>query len=249
MTDAPSAERFDKWYSNMESAPLKDEIVQRHLGLPPYLLSTSLLPWEGIAEATEALRLSPGEILLDLACGRGGYGMEVAHRSGAQLVGVDYSGVAVQLATEQAARLGREADFRIGDLAATGLAAHSVDGVMCIDAIQFAAEPGAAYRELHRVLRPGGRVVLTSWETTNADEALPQRLQDVDLQGGLTAAGFTDVAVTERPDWLDRENAMWEEAAGLEPGDDPALRSLHEEAVVVLAETGTSHRVIASATA
>ena len=42
---------------------------------------------------------------------------------------------------------------------------------------------------------------------------------------------------------------MWEEAAGLEPGDDPALRSLHEEAVAVLAETGPSRRVIASATA
>lgn len=87
MADAPDAGFFNKWYSDMEYAPRKDEIEQRHLGLPPYLLSTSLLPWEGIAEVTEALRLSMTDVLLDLACGRGGYGLEVAARTGASLVG------------------------------------------------------------------------------------------------------------------------------------------------------------------
>ncbi len=74
MTDEPSADKFDRWYAEMEHAPLKDEIEQRHLGLPSYLCSTSLLTWEGIAEVTEALRLSPNDVLLDVACGRGGYG-------------------------------------------------------------------------------------------------------------------------------------------------------------------------------
>jgi hypothetical protein len=32
MTDEPSADSFDQWYSDMEHAPLKDEIQQRHLG-------------------------------------------------------------------------------------------------------------------------------------------------------------------------------------------------------------------------
>ena len=53
----PSAEYFDGWYADMAGSPVKDEIMQRHLGLPPRLLSTSLLGWEGIAEAAGALRL------------------------------------------------------------------------------------------------------------------------------------------------------------------------------------------------
>ena len=55
----PPVEYFDRWYADMVDAPAKDEIIRRHLGLPPHLLSTSLLPWDGIAEVTAAL--TPGE--------------------------------------------------------------------------------------------------------------------------------------------------------------------------------------------
>jgi cyclopropane fatty-acyl-phospholipid synthase-like methyltransferase len=64
------------------------------------------LGWDGIAEATAALRLSPGGTLVDLACGRGGYGLEIALRTGARLVGVDFSAEAVRQARQQAPRPG-----------------------------------------------------------------------------------------------------------------------------------------------
>src|SRR5260370_3917058 len=96
------AEYFDGWYADMTASPVKDEIQQRHLGLPPHLLSTSLLGWEGIAETVAALRLSPGDTLVDLACGRGGYGLELAGRTGARLVGIDFSAEAVRQASEHA---------------------------------------------------------------------------------------------------------------------------------------------------
>jgi len=74
--------------------------------------------------------------------------------------------------------------------------------VLCIDAIQFAEQPDAAYREMRRFLAPGGRVVLTCWEPLEAgDERLPSRLRRVDLGAGLAAAGFAEVAVAERPAW------------------------------------------------
>jgi SAM-dependent methyltransferase len=234
----------------MVTAPVKDEIEQRHLGLPPYVLSTSLLGWEGIAEVVDELRLSPGDTLLDLACGRGGYGLEIASRTGAHLVGVDFSAEAVRQAAEQAERLGRAADFRTGDLAATGLDPHSVTGVLCVDAIQFAEQPAAAYEEMRRVLVPGGRAVLTCWEPVDpADAGLPDRLRAVDLRGGLTGAGFAQVDVRERAAWRAAERAMWEEAAALDPGDDPALQSFHDEGVRTLEIFDRVRRVLAAATA
>jgi len=99
----PLAEYFDGWYANMTTSPVKDEIQQRHLGLPPHLLSTSALGWEGVAEAVAALRLSAGDTLVDLACGRGGYGLEIAARTGARLIGVDFSAEAVRQAREHPA--------------------------------------------------------------------------------------------------------------------------------------------------
>ena len=136
------AEYFDGWYADRTRSPVKDEIQQRHLGLPPHLLSTSLLGWDGIGEAAAGLGLSPGDTLVDLACGRGGYGLETAARTGARLIGVDFSAEAVRQAREQA-RQGAAADFRIGDLAATGLDAGSADAVVCVDAIHFASQPDA----------------------------------------------------------------------------------------------------------
>jgi len=85
---------FDHWYADMAASPVRNAIVARTLGLPPGLQSTSLLTWKGIAEVTEALRMPQGGLLVDVACGRGGYGIEVARRAGVRLLGVDFSGVA-----------------------------------------------------------------------------------------------------------------------------------------------------------
>lgn len=243
------AQYFDGWYANLAESPV-NEIQNRHLGLPPQLLSTSLLSWEGIAEVVEALGLSPGDTLLDLACGRGGYGLEIAARTGARLVGVDFSAEATRQARENARRLGRTAEFRVGDLVATGLDTGSCDAAVCVDAIQFAEPQDAAYRELRRVLAPGGRAVLTCWEPLDRDdERLSGRLRRVDLGGGLAAAGFGHVEVRDRPGWRARERAMWQEAAALDPGDDPSLRSFHDEGVRSLDTFDLVSRIMATAIA
>jgi predicted nuclease with RNAse H fold len=103
---------------------------------------------------------------------------------------------------------------------------------------------------LLRVLAPGGRVALTSWEALeNDDERLPERLRMVALRDGLTGAGFADVKVADRPAWRACERSMWAEAAALDPGNDPALRSLHEEGVRILPVFDLLRRVLATATA
>ena len=245
-----TAAYFDGWYADMVGSPVKDDILARHLGLPPGLMSTSMLGWDGIAEVVAALRLCAGDTLLDLACGRGGYGLEIAVRTGARLLGVDFSAEAVRQARAGARRRGVVADFRIGDLAATGLDNDSVDAVLCVDAIQFAREPRLAYAELRRVLVPGGRAVLTCWEPLTAgDKRLSERLRGVDLSAGLTTAGFDDVEAQVHPDWRAVERAIWEEAAELDPGDDLALQSFHGEAVRSLTTFDLVRRVMATATA
>ena len=247
---ASLAEYFDGWYADMAASPVKDEIAQRHLGLPPHLLSTSLLGWRGVADVTTALDLSPRDTLLDLACGRGGYGLEIARRTGALLVGVDFSAEAVRQAAAQARTLGRTADFRVGDLASTRLSDGSVDAVLCVDAIQFADSHDDVYREMVRVLAPGGRVAVTCWEPVDReDERVPLRLRTVDLRQGLATAGFVGIEVRERPDWRAVEREMWQEASALDAGTDPALTSFRDEGVSALQRFDALRRVMATATA
>lgn len=249
MPSAPlSAEYFDAWYRDKTGTPEVDEVHRRALGLPATVPSGSCLPGDGIAEVADELRLAAGSVLLDLACGRGGYGLEVAARTGARLIGIDFSAEAVRHAVGLASALGRPAEFRVGDLTATGLADASVDGVMCLDSVQFADPQDSAYREIRRVLRPGGRVVLTCWEPLSAgDERLGRRLRTVDLGAGLERAGFAEVQVAERPEWRARERLMWEEAAALDPGDNPALRSFRDEGIRSLVTWDLVRRVLATA--
>lgn len=247
---AEIAAYFEQWYADMATASVKDEIQQRHLGLPPELLSTSLLSWDGLAEVADALALAPGEVLVDLACGRGGYGIELASRTGARLVGIDFAPTAVEVARASAAARVVDAEHRVGDMVDTGLPDDVADAVVVVDAIQFPADPAAAYREIHRILRPGGRVALTCWEPVDrADPALPERLRAVDLRAGLAAAGFVDIDVRDRPQWRSAERAMWVEAAAVDPGGDPALESFRDEGVRVLAAFDATRRVLATARA
>ena len=244
-----SAEYFDGWYADKAATPAVAEIMNRHMGFPPETRAGTV-PAEAIPELAEELRLRPGSTLLDLACGRGAYGLLITKRAGTSLIGVDFSAQALAEAREQAARMGvSNASFRIGELTATGLPDDSVEAVLCNDAIQFPDEPAIAYGEIRRVLKPGGRVVLTCWESLDRnDERLSLRVRRADLGAGLQQAGFTDVEVRDRPSWLAREHALWEEAVTIDPGEDPALRSLHAEGVKSLEWTGLLRRVLAAAT-
>lgn len=55
--------------------------------------------------------------------------------------------------------------------------------------------------------------------------------------------------MVEGGDWREVERAMWEEAATIDPGSDPALQSLHEEGTRVLGLSVQVRRVMATATA
>jgi len=135
-------------------------------------------------------------------------------------------------------------------MTASGLPDRSVNAVLCTDSIQFPDRREAAFNELRRVLVPGGRAVVTSWEAAErGDERLPERLRQLDLGAGLRAAGFSDVEVSDRPHWLACERSVWQEAVALDPGGDPALRSFHDEGVHSLQRATALRRVMAAATA
>jgi hypothetical protein len=76
-----SAEYFDGWYADRVATPTVDEIMSRHMGFPPGTRA-GVVPAQAVAELAEELRLAPGNTLLDLACGRGAYGLLTAGKPG-----------------------------------------------------------------------------------------------------------------------------------------------------------------------
>ncbi|MDM7853860.1 class I SAM-dependent methyltransferase [Cellulomonas alba] len=224
------AQYFDAWFADLERHPARDRIVGRALGLPPGLQTDGVLTWSAMPRVAAALGLAPGDTLVDLACGRGAWGVELAAAAGARLVGVDFSAVALDVARRRAASRGVEATFVLGSLDATGLADGSASAAVCVDSMQF-APPDAGLAELRRVVAPGGPVVLTGWAARDLDDELvPERLRR-DVCGGLVAAGFSAVVEHEEPAWRAVERVVWDTAVAA-PADpaDPALSSMQAEA-------------------
>jgi len=107
------ADYFDHWYADMQTHTTKDSLLARRFELPADLGSAGALHWDAVLEITRELRVPAGGLLVDLACGRGGYGIEVARRSEARLIGVDFSAVALKRARAIADRrlLPEQAEF------------------------------------------------------------------------------------------------------------------------------------------
>jgi cyclopropane fatty-acyl-phospholipid synthase-like methyltransferase len=247
-----TAEYFNQWFADIARSDTRERLFSEGLGVPLEVGPSNLVPLDGLHAVASALRLEPGGLLIDLACGRGGPGMWVARECEAELIGIDFSAEAVVQASARRALfgLGSSATFAVGELESTGLSAGSADAVMCIDAFQFAHDGVQAAHEIRRVLRSGGRVALTCWEPVDRDDdSLSERLRVVDLQDSLEQAGFTEIDRTERPDWEVPARALWETAVDMDPGDDPALQSTHDEAKRTLATWDRKVRVMATATA
>jgi SAM-dependent methyltransferase len=119
----------------------------------------------GSGEAlVDGLGIGHGTRMLDLGCGDGTTALPAAER-GADVLGVDISAPLVAAAKERAAAAGiANASFRQGDASDLGdLADAEFDLTLSVFGAMFAPRPYDVAKEMVRVTRPGGRIVMANW--------------------------------------------------------------------------------------
>ena len=102
--------------------------------------------------------------------------------------------------------LGSRVSTREGSFESLPLADGEADAVMSIDALLFTPDKAAALVELARVLRPGGRLVLTTWDYHSQPVNRPPQVDD--HRPLLEAAGFEVLAYEDTPDWEQRQRDL-----------------------------------------
>jgi ubiquinone/menaquinone biosynthesis C-methylase UbiE len=133
--------------------------------------------WSGYIAASveETLkRVHPiqSERVLDVGCGTGTLLERIVDRyPDSQVTGVDLSPAMVAQARR---RLPRRVTLEVADAEALPFPAGSFDMVMSVSSFHFWPAPKGALAELRRVMRPGGRLVITDW----CDEYLACRICD-----------------------------------------------------------------------
>ena len=133
--------------------------------------------WSYYTEATARetvarIRFKPGESLLDVACGTGVLLALVGRLyPGGGPAGVDLSAPMLAVARR---RLPPSVPLRAGNVESLPFDDQSYDVVVCCSAFHYFRHPGLALAEMKRVLKPGGRIVITDW----CDDYLACRVLD-----------------------------------------------------------------------
>jgi ubiquinone/menaquinone biosynthesis C-methylase UbiE len=122
----------------------------------------------------DLLAPQPGQTLLDVGCGAGDDVIELARRVGPDglVIGIDKSDHMLDVARTRAAdQAASNVEFRVGDAQDLPLDDHSVDGARSDRVFQYLTNPARGVRELVRVTRPGGSIVVadTDWGASMFD--------------------------------------------------------------------------------
>jgi len=192
---------------------------------------------EATREVADAMPARSTDHLLDVGSGIGGPARYFAHRFGCRVTGIDLTAEFCALARHLARATGLESRvaFEQGDALAMPFAPATFDGACSMNVSMNIADKGALYREIGRVVKPGGWLVLselaqgpggevtypTPWAATAGESFLATPEQ---TRRGLEDAGFTVVrlhdTVAQSREFAARSRAI------VEGGGKPPHRAL-----------------------
>jgi len=145
----------------------------------------------GCGTPTQYANLKPGETVLDLGSGAGIDVFLAAQQVGesGRVIGIDMTPEMLQRARENAAKHGIEnVEFRQGDIEAMPVDDASVDVVISNCVINLVPDKRSVYSEMHRVLRPGGRFIVSDMVTYGT---MPEAVKkDLELWAGCVAGAL-----------------------------------------------------------
>jgi len=209
MTDTANTTQADYWNGGAGQTwvELKDliDLELRPLGL----------------EAQAALSPRPGERVLDIGCGSGETSLDLAAAvaPNGSVVGADISRLLLDLAAERAKGRGLAVRFLAADAQVSDFGGEPFDAVFSRFGVMFFSDPGAAFANIRRSLKPGGRLAFVCWRPfeenplmkapLDAAQALIPPLPPSDplapgpfafadperVRGILGGSGFTEVAI------------------------------------------------------
>jgi len=186
------ARTWDAFYSQSRVAEFRRRLYLEAFGddYPIDEATDGYITRAELRAMADALRVGPVGQIADLGCGRGGPGRWIARTTGAALVGIDISQVALEEARASARRLSisDRIAYKLASFDATGLDTASIDGAISIDVIWAIPDKPAGFDEIARILKPGARFVFTDWERDLSPPGYPAPVND--HRPLLEAAGF-----------------------------------------------------------
>jgi ubiquinone/menaquinone biosynthesis C-methylase UbiE len=146
----------------------------------------------------EVAGINAGARVLDIASGRGAVLFPVAERVGAggEVVGIDLADAMAQATNEEAARRGLKTRVHVMDAEALTFPDASFDCVTCGFGIMFFPDQDRGLAHMRRVLKPGGRLAISTWQVAQGDDLHPV-LKEIGISPSHIPGWITEAGVLE----------------------------------------------------
>lgn len=163
--------------------------------------------WKALAEGL--LKILDFKVVADLGAGEGTLAQLLAQRA-EQVIAIDHSEKMVSFGTETAAKNGLgNLEYRLGDIESPPIEDSSIDLAFLSQALHHASNPSRALEEVHRILKPDGKVVILDLLQHSFEQARELYADthlgfaEVEIAGLLKGARFSEIETTI----ADREEA------------------------------------------
>jgi SAM-dependent methyltransferase len=169
----------------------------------------------GCGNPIEEAKLLPGDVVLDLGSGAGLDCFLAAQEvsGGGRVIGLDMTDAMLAKAEENKRKLGLEnVEFRKGEMEDMPIEDETIDAIISNCVVNLSPDKPAVFRESFRVLRPGGRFVVSdvikSGELNHEGSVedwcacIAGAISEEDYLGGLRAAGFEKATILRRTPYI-----------------------------------------------
>ena len=126
-------------------------------------------------------QIAPGSRVLEVAPGPGYFAVELARLGDYHVAGLDISQTFVKIARRNAVQAQVDVDFRQGNAAGMPFENDGFDFLLCRAAFKNFAEPLTALREMHRVLKPGGKALIIDLRRDASPASINQAVDGMGL--------------------------------------------------------------------
>jgi SAM-dependent methyltransferase len=162
------------------TADISDELVRVH---EQYLVPTIYAQWA--SRVSELAAIEVGQQILDVACGTGTLARTVHLETGltGKVTGLDLSAKMLECARKRSSKI----DWQLGDATAIPFEKNRFDRVICQFGFMFIANRVAAIKEMMRVCKPDGLVLIATWGPLHHGGAYDALIKLIHKQAGAQA--------------------------------------------------------------
>ncbi|MDZ4677789.1 MAG: class I SAM-dependent methyltransferase [Oligoflexia bacterium] len=151
MTTQNTSQSYNDWHQEVHGSESLDVL--------------QLAPWH--RATLELLPEIKNKKVLEVGCGAGDFSIYLSKQM-AEVTGVDFSSRAIEIASAKAKTHKASAQFKVADAQKLPFENNHFDVVVSCECLEHVPTPSEMLQELHRVLKPGGILVLTTENYSNA---------------------------------------------------------------------------------